>query len=793
MRFVIPLAAALAAAMPAAAQPSFRLDQILSAPFPADLTASPDGKRIAWFSNERGSRNLWAAEAPDFRPRRLTQFMTDDGGELTALTWSPDGGTIAFVRGDGRNSAGENPNPTHDAEGTEQAVWCVSFTEGAPRRIAQGSQPALSSTGQVAFVQEGQIWGAPATGAALARPLLRARGRNTQPAWSPDGRFLAFASDRDDHSFIVVFEPATSAVRYVAPSVDRDHTPRWSLDGRQIAFIRQPGRGGDPPRPGADDVAVPWSIWVADAAKLDARRVWESGTRPESSLPRIAGESVLQWAADDRLVFASETDGWLHLYAMPSRGGSPALLTPGACEIEHSAFSPDRRSLVYSSNCGDVDRRHLWRVAISGDTAPAALTRGETIEWSPAPLAGGAVAFLRSDARRPGAPYVLGAGGAARAIASDMLPADFPASALVVPEAVTFKSADGLEIHGQLFLPRGARGKVPAVVYMHGGPVRQMLLGWHYMYYYHNCYAMNQYLASRGYAVISVNYRSGIGYGRAFREAPGRGARGATEYQDIVAAAHYLRGRSDIDASRVGLWGGSYGGYLTALGLARNSDLFAAGVDLHGVHDWSTRRFRSWAGTESPDVVKKARDSSPVAAVESWKSPVLLVHGDDDRNVDFSQTVDLVARLRARGVELEQLVLPDEVHDFLLHRSWLDIYKAAADFFDRKLMRRTGAPPPAQSPSSREPGAALAPWREKIDAVDARILDLLRERTGYAVEIGRIKRDLRLPVSDPARQEQVLGGVAARAMAPLDAEAARRIYERIIEETTRIEAAHTAP
>jgi dipeptidyl aminopeptidase/acylaminoacyl peptidase len=220
---------------------------------------------------------------------------------------------------------------------------------------------------------------------------------------------------------------------------------------------------------------------------------------------------------------------------------------------------------------------------------------------------------------------------------------------------------------------------------MHGGPVRQMLLGWHNRYYYHNAYGMNQYLASRGYAVLSVNYRSGIGYGRAFREAPGRGARGASEYQDIVAAANYLRARQDINPAKIGLWGGSYGGYLTALGLARNSDLFAAGVDLHGVHDWSTRRFHSLAGTESPDVIKKAKDSSPVSSVEKWKSPVLLIHGDDDRNVDFSQTVDLVQRLRAQKVEFEQIVFPDEIHDFLLHRHWLEAYEAGVEFFDRHL------------------------------------------------------------------------------------------------------------
>jgi dipeptidyl aminopeptidase/acylaminoacyl peptidase len=218
---------------------------------------------------------------------------------------------------------------------------------------------------------------------------------------------------------------------------------------------------------------------------------------------------------------------------------------------------------------------------------------------------------------------------------------------------------------------------------MHGGPIRQMLPAWHYNYYYHNAYAMNQYLASRGYVVLSVNYRSGIGYGRAFREARHRGPRGASEYQDIVAAGRYLKARNDVDAKRIGLWGGSYGGYLTAMGLARDSELFAAGVDLHGVHDWSRRVGAApWATGE---LVKLGRESSPIASVDKWKSPVLLIHGDDDRNVAFNQTIELVRRLRERNVEFAQLVFPDDVHDFLRHENWLRAYHATTDFFDRKL------------------------------------------------------------------------------------------------------------
>jgi len=215
-----------------------------------------------------------------------------------------------------------------------------------------------------------------------------------------------------------------------------------------------------------------------------------------------------------------------------------------------------------------------------------------------------------------------------------------------------------------------------------------MLLGFHHRGYYHNAYALNQYLASRGYVVLSVNYRSGIGYGKEFRNAEDYGGRGASEYNDVAGAGTWLAARPETDPERIGLWGGSYGGYLTGLGLARASDLFAAGVDLHGVHDWNVviRNFVPSYDPEEREVfARTAFESSPLAAVDGWRSPVLLIHGDDDRNVPFSESVNLAEALRARGVEVESLVFPDEVHGFLLHRNWLAAYRTAVDFLDRKL------------------------------------------------------------------------------------------------------------
>ena len=150
----------------------------------------------------------------------------------------------------------------------------------------------------------------------------------------------------------------------------------------------------------------------------------------------------------------------------------------------------------------------------------------------------------------------------------------------MVPEHVTFQAPDRVTVHGQLFLPRGGPGRKPAIVFVHGGPPRQMLLGWHYMFYYSNSYAMNQYLASRGFLVLSVNYRLGAGYGHAFQY-PDIGSGVVPDYDDVLAAAKYLQTRADVDPKRVGIWGGSYGGYVTALALAGTGWVLAeAGPDL---------------------------------------------------------------------------------------------------------------------------------------------------------------------------------------------------------------------
>jgi hypothetical protein len=265
---------------------------------------------------------------------------------------------------------------------------------------------------------------------------------------------------------------------------------------------------------------------VADTDNGAGHQVWASPKTLAGSFPDTEGEANLAWAAGDRLVFVNEIDNWPHLYSIPAAGGEPLLLTPGAFMVEHVVESRDKRTMIYDANTGatpgDDDRRHVFTVPVDR-AAPVELTRGPGLEWKPNTAGDGSVVFVSAGAGDPPSVGVVGLDGKGRrAVTSQELAADFPAGKFVTPREVSWTAPDGLVVHGQLFQTPGAAAK-PGVIFVHGGPPRQMLLGWHYMDYYSNAYAVNQYLAAHGFVVLSVNYRLGIGYG--IRRTPARPAR----------------------------------------------------------------------------------------------------------------------------------------------------------------------------------------------------------------------------------------------------------------------------
>ncbi|MGH8318508.1 MAG: S9 family peptidase [Steroidobacteraceae bacterium] len=683
----------------------FTLRQVLGYPFPSDLVASRKGNRIAWLINLKGVRNIWVADAPMFAPRQVTHFTQDDGQELTQLTFSPDGNELVFVRGGDHdaNWAEKVPaDPTSSPIEPKVMLWMVDLRTHTARALTDGDAPAISADDRLAYIKQGQVWTAPLVLHAKAQPhrLFFDHGQDGDLHWSPDGKRLAFVSDRGDHAFIGVYANDTTPLLYLAPSTHIDGMPRWSPVGSDIAFVRQPGNGGRHSLfPYFSRAPEPWSIVVANARTGEGHAVWRSPDTATGTLLLTYGEANLHWADHGkRLVFMTDLDGWAHLYSMAAHGGKPLLLTPGKFMVQDVALSRDSRSIFYSANTGttkkDQGRRHLYSVPVDR-AQPVALTAGTGLQWSPT-VARNAIAYIEAGAQRPPQVAVMNDRGSdMRPLQSALLPKAFPTAQLVTPKTVSFKAADGTLIHGQLFRSPDATPNQPGVIFVHGGPPRQMLLGWHPMGAYSSMYAVNQYLATHGFTVLSVNYRLSIGYGHAFQNPPHAGPTGASEYQDVLAGAKFLQRVSGVDPTRIGIWGASYGGYLTALALARNSDIFKAGVDMLGVHNFTLSlgpqlgnelSTGSKQEQEAPkQALRVAWESSPDASIATWKSPVLLIQGDDDHNVHFAQMEDVVQRLRKHHVPFEEMVIPNEVHDFRRYASWLRAYAATVDFLQRKL------------------------------------------------------------------------------------------------------------
>lgn len=673
---------------------SLTLRSVTSYPFISELTSSDKGSRIAISVNEQGRRNIYVAEGASFEFRKLTSYDEDEGIELTNISISSDGKWVVYVRGGDHGAFDETVlrNPASLVSVPKIEIFSIPFSGGEPVLLAEGDEPQFSPDNkEIVFIKNRQPWRVPVDGSTQATRMFQARGSVSFLQPSPDGKKWLFVSSRGSHSFIGIFSEDKNTLQWIDPVFARDQSPKWSPDGKQIVFVRRPVTGGKPDSLTTQKLA-PWSLRIADAQTGKSRQLWEAPRTLQASAPYGQKGFNLHWAAKDRIVFLSFMDGWPHLYSIPASGGQPMLLTPGNFTVEQPVLSPDKNRIVFVVNTGsdkwDYDRRHIAAVSIDKPNMEM-LTSGSGIESTPGFINDGkGFAMLSATAKRPTLPAVINFDDKKMNLKGEnLIPSDFPASSLVVPESVQFKAPDGQTIYGQIFRSKTMKGKSPAVLFVHGGPRRQMLLGWHYMDYYANTYAINQYLASRGFVVLSVNYRMGVGYGYEFQYPKNTEQYGATEYQDIKAAGEWLASLPDVDKNRIGIYGGSYGGFLTALALGRDSKIFAVGVDISGMHNFMDE-VPSRRGEPYPDqdlAEQLARQSSPVSYLDSWTSPVLIISGDDDGNVDFSESIDLIRRFEERGFHYESLVIPDETHHWMKYSNMLKMDEATVDFLERKL------------------------------------------------------------------------------------------------------------
>ncbi|MBL8270867.1 S9 family peptidase [Steroidobacter sp.] len=666
------------------------------------LVVPPSGRYAAWIEGSK----LMIASAPEFQPREV--LVSQGGGSLSAAYAAPDDVTIYYTRGTTTPAFG--PHPASDT----REFWRVDTTNGRTERLAAGgdvpeSAPVFSPDGKSFATADGpMVFEYRVDGTSLSRrPILEnnaehyAAEKLTSLTYSPDGKRLAFVSWRKAaHSYVAILDVATGKAQYLQPGIFRDQSPVWSPDGRELAFVRMPGNWTREYRFSPSKQGAPWSLMVAAASGGAVRTLWQADTGIGSVFEPYGIGSWLEpnsevtqllWTASGQIVFPWEKTGWASAYAIDAKGGTPKPLMTGKGEVTLPTLAGDGRSILFASNVEDSARLHVWRAPLSGGK-PERLTSGG-VEHSPIALAGG-VAYISNDkGRLPNRHMLATTRGAARPLGAYSNVSTRTAKVweqFVDTDVVPVKAADGVVSQQLIFWPRSPAPKsgYPVIVSSKGGPSGRVSPG-------NGVYtALGQYAASRGYVFVEMNYRGGTGDGLEYRLPDGRGATGGSEVKDIEALVLYLRGRREVDAKRIGIMGGSYGGFIVSLALTRLPQYFAAGAHLSGVGDWVgemklDQRDEGWASappeyirlSERIQIEDLAFNSSSVSNIAAWRAPTLITMGEMDRSGHMEGIIDLGYRLLEQGTHVEVSIAPEAGHTGPRARPMDKVF----DFFERYL------------------------------------------------------------------------------------------------------------
>lgn len=634
-----------------------------------------------------GVRELRATR-PEVEPALEPLRLSPPGRAAGDWDWSPDGAVAVASSNDVFLA-----QPSPDGSGFAEPAACLVGSERVVglRFSPVGKRLAVVRKRSLLFLAEGPD----------VREVALPGEAAGQLAWSPDGRLLAVPFCEGDRVDLAVVAAPDGEVIWRTRTDAAEGQPEWV--GSRLLFARS-------------DRDALWYEWVVADLARGEEEVW---LREEDRRGVWVGVRAAVSPTGSAFALTAPVDGWNHVVVCDLRTGQRRIPLPGEHEdYGHAAdrpdFSPDGGRLAFSSSAGNLKERHIWLYDLERGTCEQ-LTRepGTQVNpvWSPD---GRRLAYITCGPYHSAELAVVAVGdGSGEAPAERRLTRSMPAAwtreAVVVPRAVSFPSADGRTVHGDLFVPQGLdrSRRHPAIVYVHGGPIRQMRYGWHPMHAYAVFYAFNQLVLQHGYVVLSVDYRGSTGYGVEYERANYRSmAQG--DLEDCVAAARHLASLPFVDARRIAIWGLSYGGYLTLACLCKRPDVFALGINIAGL--WRVDQWAEWVAARHPGVGnvlahraglgrfaddEAAFEASPANFVMGLKGPLLNLHGTEDESVDYAQLDRIVEDCVRHGKDFAALHYPGETHMFTKRETWQDAFTRMLRAFERYLRPEPEDRPPA--------------------------------------------------------------------------------------------------
>lgn len=682
---------------------------------PSDLTWSKKGHTLVFTWNAAGGHfmDLYAYHPDQRKLTRLTDFENvkdelnaseeEKDARLRAYV-APSGGIGGFdVSSDGARTAFSYKGDLYlvrtDGSQPPFRLTRTKAGESAPRFSPDGTKLAFTRAGEL-HVQDlgnGQLW--------QATDVEAPAGRLADWRWSPGGRWFVYMVQRGERR-------QTSIPNYSGRFVVARPFPR-SVAGdepQETELFVVASEGGKPrtiesgPLGNRSFMSLP--EWSPDSTKLLVcvthpgmkRRqvlVVDRGTGKASVLHEEKDEkwvnhAYASWSPDSRQVlFASERDGWSHLYIVAAEGGAPRQLTRGPFEVRAETFSVAPQwigdYIYFPSTEVSPSERHVYRIKADGSDKRKLSTHAG-LNVAQVSEDGQHIAWLLADLKNPFDLYV----DASRVTTSPR--AEFARYQWPETRFVEFPSrGDGKRVAAKVLLPPGYRlddksaPSRPAVLFIHGsGYATSVLKQWGS--YDEMRFAFNCYLAHQGYLVLDMDYRGSSGYGRDWRTDVFLHM-GGPDLEDVLGGVEYLRGLGNVDMKRIGIWGVSYGGFMTNMAMFQSPDTFRAGASWAAVNDWEN--YNAYYTTErlnTPERNPEAyRRSSPLHFSSRLKNPLLIVHGMVDNNVLFQDAVQLTEKLIHEGKSFDEIYYPQENHGFVRDETLVDAYRRTAEWFAKHL------------------------------------------------------------------------------------------------------------